>query len=84
MSLCNTGLTQKIMEWIIPYIDQAPSLVGIHLSNNVGVTSEFRKKLIQHLKICSVEKNPELEAAKFNIVESKTKSKREQIMSDKK
>lgn len=72
------------MEQIIPYINQAPSLVGIHLSNNVGVTSELRKKLISNLGICSGERNPELEAVKFNIIESKTKSKREQIMSDKK
>ena len=45
--LNNCGLSFKILMEVLPYMKFSPSLVAVHLSNNLGISDETRQDLVE-------------------------------------
>lgn len=76
LNLNNTGLTEDILNMLIPELKQSFSLMGVHLSNNPGISEEvisnFRNSLtsltenIEHINFPNFE---EEQVKNNNIIE---------------
>jgi len=76
LNLNNTGLNEDILNMLIPELKQSVSLMGVHLSNNPGISEEvisnFRNSLtsltenIEHINFPNFE---EEQVKNNNIIE---------------